>query len=94
MCIRDSYVYQDGVLCFFIHESYVRSVRGYCFVRNYAAIPLQLDIVILQYSSTYLLLLLLLLLQLSFHSLAVVLTLVQTKQIRINIHKRNITKTQ
>jgi len=26
-------------------------------------------------------------LQLSFHSMAVVLTLVQTKQIRINIHK-------
>jgi len=31
---------------------------------------------------------------LSFHSVAVVLTLVQTKQIRINIHKRNNTKTQ
>jgi hypothetical protein len=31
---------------------------------------------------------------LSFHQLAVVLTLVQTKQIRINIHKRNNTKTQ
>ena len=34
------------------------------------------------------------LLQLSFHSMAVVLTLVQTKQIRINIHKRNNTKPQ
>jgi hypothetical protein len=34
------------------------------------------------------------LLQLSFHSVAIVLTLVQTKQIRINIHKRNNTKTQ
>ena len=34
------------------------------------------------------------LLQLSFHSVAVVLTLVQTKQIRINIYKRNNTKTQ
>jgi hypothetical protein len=32
--------------------------------------------------------------QLSFHSVAVVLTLVQTKQIRINIHKRKSTKTQ
>jgi len=32
--------------------------------------------------------------QLSFDSVAVVLTLVQTKQIRINIHKRNNTKTQ
>jgi hypothetical protein len=34
------------------------------------------------------------LLQLSFHSVAVVLTLVQTKQIRMNIHKRNNTKIQ
>ena len=34
------------------------------------------------------------LLQLSCHSVAVVITLVQTKQIRINIHKRNNTKTQ
>ena len=39
--------------------------------------------------SLLLLLLLLLLLQLSCHSVAVVLTPVQTKQIRINIHKRN-----
>ena len=30
--------------------------------------------------------------QLSCHPVAVVLTLVQTKQIRINIHKRNNTK--
>ena len=29
-----------------------------------------------------------------FHSVAVVLTLVQTKQIRINAHKRNNTKTK
>jgi hypothetical protein len=34
------------------------------------------------------------LLQLSFHSVAVVLTLVQTKQIGINIHKLNNTKAQ
>jgi hypothetical protein len=34
------------------------------------------------------------LLQLRCHSVAVVLTAVQTKQIRINIHKRNNTKTQ
>jgi hypothetical protein len=34
------------------------------------------------------------LLKLSLHSVAVVLTLVQTKQIRTNIHKRNNTKTQ
>jgi cell division protein YceG involved in septum cleavage len=39
-----------------------------------------------------LLLLLSLLLQLSCHSVAVVLTPVQTKQIRINIHKRYNTK--
>jgi len=34
------------------------------------------------------------LLQLSFHSVAVVLTIVQTKQVRINVRKRNNTKTQ
>ena len=34
------------------------------------------------------------LLQLSFHSVAVVLIVEQTKQIRKNIHKRNNTKTQ
>jgi hypothetical protein len=39
-----------------------------------------------------LLLLLLLLMQLSFHSVAVVLKLVETKQKRINIHTRNNTK--
>ena len=44
--------------------------------------------------SSLLLLLLLLLLQLSFHSVAVVLTPVQKKQIKINIHKPNNTKTQ
>jgi hypothetical protein len=48
MCIRDSYVYQKGVLCFLIHESYVRSVERYQFVRKYAAVPVQLEIVILQ----------------------------------------------
>ena len=35
-------------LIFFIHESYVRSVRRYCFIRNYAAVPVQLEIVVLQ----------------------------------------------
>ena len=34
---------------FFIHESCVRSVRRYCFVCNYAVVPVQLEIVILQY---------------------------------------------
>ena len=34
------------------------------------------------------------LLQLSFHSVAVVLTIVQTKQVRINVHKRNNKKTE
>ena len=48
MCIRDSYVCQIGGLCFFIRESYVRSVSMYCFIRNYAAIPVQLEVV-LQY---------------------------------------------
>jgi hypothetical protein len=35
VCVRDSYVYQKGVLCCLIHESYVRSVGRYCFVRYY-----------------------------------------------------------
>ena len=39
-----------GVLCFLIHKSYVRSIKRYCFVRNYAAIPVQLEIFILQYT--------------------------------------------
>ena len=49
MCIWDSYVYQKGVLCFLIHKSYVMSIKRYCFVRKYAAIPVQLEIFILQY---------------------------------------------
>jgi hypothetical protein len=48
MCVRDSYVYQKGVLCSLIHESYVRSVGRCCFVRNYAAVPVQLEVFILQ----------------------------------------------
>jgi len=47
MCIWDSYVYQKGVLCFLIHKSYVRSIKRYCFVRKYAAIPVQLEIIII-----------------------------------------------
>ena len=43
MCIWDSYVYQKGVLCFLLHKSYVRSIKRYCFVRKYAAIPVQLE---------------------------------------------------
>ena len=50
-------------------------------------ITIGIIIIIITYLLTYLL-------QLSFHSVAVVLTLVQTKQKIINIHKRNNTKTQ
>jgi hypothetical protein len=49
MCIWDSYVYQKGCLCFLIHKSYIRSIKRYCFFRKYAAIPVQLEIFILQY---------------------------------------------
>ena len=49
MCIWDSYVYQKGVLCFLTHKSFVRSIKRHCFVRKYAAIPVQLEIFILQY---------------------------------------------
>ena len=48
MCVRDSCVYELDALCCLIHESYVRSVGRYSFVRNYVAIPVQLE-VILQY---------------------------------------------
>ena len=42
-------MYQKGVLSFFIHRRYVRSIKMYCSVRKYAAIPVQLEIFILQY---------------------------------------------
>jgi hypothetical protein len=51
MCVRDSYIYQISGLCFFVRQSYVRSVSGYCFIRNYAAIPVKLEVVVLQYIS-------------------------------------------
>jgi len=44
MRIWGSHVYRKGVLCFLIHKSYVRSIKYYCFVRKYAAIPVQLEI--------------------------------------------------
>jgi hypothetical protein len=49
MCVRDSYIYQKGVLCCLIHESYVRSVGRYCFVRNYAAVIIIIIIIIILY---------------------------------------------
>jgi hypothetical protein len=49
MSIRDNFVCQKGVLCFVIYESYVRSVKMYGFIRKYAAVPIQLKIVIFQY---------------------------------------------
>ena len=50
MCVRYSYVYQKYVFCFLIHECYVRSIKSYCFVCNYATVPGQLEIVIHQYN--------------------------------------------
>ena len=50
MCIWHSYVYQKSVLCFLFRKSYVRSIKRYCFVRKYAAIPVQLEIFILRYT--------------------------------------------
>ena len=36
--------------CFFlIHKSYIRSIKKYYLVRKFAAIPVQLEIFILQY---------------------------------------------
>ena len=45
------YIYQISGLCFFIRESYVRYVSRYCLIRNYSAIPVQLEVVVLQYIS-------------------------------------------
>jgi len=39
-----------GVLWFLIDECYIRSVKRYCFVRKYAAVPGKLEIIILQYT--------------------------------------------
>jgi len=33
---------KKSFLCFLIHECYIRSVKRYCFVRKYAAVPVQL----------------------------------------------------
>jgi len=50
MCVRDSYVYQIGGLCFLFVE--VMSGRlAVIFIRNYVAIPVQVDVVALQYIS-------------------------------------------
>jgi hypothetical protein len=49
MYVRDSCVYQKGVLRFPVRESYVRSVKSYCFVRKYGAVTVQLEIFILRY---------------------------------------------
>jgi len=39
---------KKSVLCFLIRKYYVRSDKRYCFVRQYVAVPIQLQIVILQ----------------------------------------------
>jgi hypothetical protein len=46
---RNSASHLVGALCFLVDECYIRSVKRYCFVRKYAAIPVQVEIVILQY---------------------------------------------
>jgi len=50
MYIWYSYVYQKAVLCFLIDECYIGAVKRYCFVRKNAAVPVQLEIVILRYN--------------------------------------------
>jgi hypothetical protein len=49
LCVFGTAMSVRKVFCFFVHESYVRSVKRYCFVREYAAVTIQLEIVILQY---------------------------------------------
>ena len=48
LCAFGTAVSIKNVLCFLIHEGFVRSVKRYCFVRKYAAVPVQLEIVVLQ----------------------------------------------
>jgi hypothetical protein len=78
---------------FTFHVRCVSIVRSLCF-RFFSAYFLItfLSPEIAAFINVHLLLFIYYLLHLSFHSLAVVLTLVQTKQ--MNIHKRNNTKTQ
>jgi len=38
------------VLYFLIDKSYVKSIERYCFVRKFAAIPVQFELFILQYT--------------------------------------------
>jgi hypothetical protein len=42
-------VYYKDILYFLIDECYIRSVKIYSFIRKYAVVPVQLEIVILQY---------------------------------------------
>ena len=52
LCVRiwDSYVYQKDVF-FFLYMNVVSGrLNSYCFVRKYAAVPVQLEIVIFQYT--------------------------------------------
>jgi hypothetical protein len=72
---------RERTLCFTVYPTYI-ILTSYVGVTGFESRP------------GYWPLLLLLLLQLSLHSVAVVLTQLQAKQIIINIHKRNNTKTQ
>ena len=49
LCVFGTAMSVKKVFFVFFYESYVRSFRRYCFVRNYAAVPVQLEIVILRY---------------------------------------------
>ena len=55
MCIWIQLCLSKGVLWFIIHKNYVRSIIIFCFVSKYVAIPVQLEIFILQYISWYVL---------------------------------------
>jgi hypothetical protein len=77
---------RERTLCFTVYPPYM-ILTSYVGVTGFESRPGYWTLLLL-------LLLLLLLFHLSFHSVAVVLTEVQTKQIRITIHKRSNTKTQ
>jgi hypothetical protein len=53
MCICDSYVFQKVFFVFLLLNVISGQLKGYCFVRQYAAVPAQLEIVIRQYIGWY-----------------------------------------
>ena len=97
--LTDLQTYLPTYLLTYRHTYLPTYLLTYLLTYRHTYLPTYLRTYLLTYRHTYLCTYLLTylptyLLQLNCHSMAVVHTLIQTKQIRINIHKRNNTKTQ